>query len=157
MDKMIVVVFDIESDAYKAAHAIEQLHNDESIELYSGAIIVKDESGKVRLRESKEEAPFAMALGAAIGAMIGALGGVPGALAGSALGAAAGLPADVYQLGVGSDFVEEVGNYLESGKSAVVAELNETSTTPLDKRMEELGGQVFRKASTIVRDEEFDG
>jgi hypothetical protein len=49
-------------------------------------------------------------------------------------------------IGVGEDFLIEVSQYLSPGKVAVVAEIDEEWVTPLDTRMEQLGGIVFRRA-----------
>lgn len=157
MDTMIAVVFDTETQAYDAVAAIRELHQDGSIELYSGAVIVKDARGKLHMRDSEGEWPIGMIVGASIGAVVGALGGVPGAAAGSALGMVAGMPADVYNLGVGSDFVKEVGERLAARKCAVVAEISEGWTTPLNTRMQELGGRVVRQSRARVEEDQFDG
>ena len=69
---------------------------------------------------------------------------------GLAIGAAAGTIAgslyDVSQVGVGDDFLAEVSKHLLPGKMAVVAEVDEEWGTPLDSRMEHLGGIVVRRA-----------
>jgi hypothetical protein len=48
-------------------------------------------------------------------------------------------------VGVGEDFLVEVGQYLEPGKAAVVAEVWEAWVLPVDTRMQALGGVVFRR------------
>jgi len=45
---------------------------------------------------------------------------------------------------VGADFIGDVNKALTSGKSAVVAEVNEEWVTPVDTRMHKLGGTVLR-------------
>jgi hypothetical protein len=54
--------------------------------------------------------------------------------------------------GVATDFVDEVAGSLKPGKVAVVAEINEEWVTPVDTRMEALGGEVLRRARTEVID-----
>ena len=57
-----------------------------------------------------------------------------------------GLLYDLAQDGVGEDFVSEVEQSLRPGKVAVVAEIGEEWTLPVDTRMEALGGVVHRRA-----------
>jgi len=59
---------------------------------------------------------------------------------------------DLGHLTVGEDFLSEVENSLLPGKAAVVAEVWEEWTTPVDSRMEALGGVVFRRTSDDVLD-----
>jgi hypothetical protein len=73
-----------------------------------------------------------------------------------AVGASAGLVAgeafDVNNAGIGADFVDDVAKVLLPNRVAVVAEIDEDSTTPVDTRMEATGGTVFRRALSEVKD-----
>jgi len=69
-----------------------------------------------------------------------------GLVIGAAAGTIAGSLYDVAQIGVGGDFLAEVSKHLLPGKMAVVAEVDEGWVTPLDSRMEHLGGIVVRRA-----------
>jgi hypothetical protein len=80
------------------------------------------------------------------GGLLGILGGPVGMAVGAAAGTVAGSIYDVAALGVGEDFVNEVSLNLTPGRVAVVAEINEEWVTPLDTRMDALGGVVFRRA-----------
>ena len=69
---------------------------------------------------------------------------------GLAIGAASGLALgalyDVDDIRVGEDFLDDVSKSLTPNKVAVVAEVEEEWTTPVDTRMEALGGTVLRRA-----------
>ena len=54
MDKIMAVVFDEEKQAYEGLRAFRDLHKDGSITLYSDAVVAKDGSGKVSVRETGE-------------------------------------------------------------------------------------------------------
>jgi hypothetical protein len=75
-----------------------------------------------------------------------------------AIGAVSGLTlgafADITNLRVGDDFVEDVSLSLTPNKVAVVAEIDEGWTTPVDTRMEALGGSVIRRSLWEVQDEQ---
>jgi hypothetical protein len=74
------------------------------------------------------------------------LGGPIGLAVGAATGTFAGSIYDLAQIGISEDFLAEVSQNLTPGKVAVVAEIDEEWVTPLDTRMEPLGGIVFRRA-----------
>src|SRR5260370_29480614 len=63
-----------------------------------------------------------------------------------------GAMADLDNVRVGSDFLSDVAETLTPGKVAVVAEVDEEWTTPVDTRMEALGGVVLRRSLWEVED-----
>jgi uncharacterized membrane protein len=146
MDKMIVTVFNDESSAYEGAKALRGLHAEGSITLYAEAVIAKDSKGKVSVKQAADQAPLGTVLGFATGSLIGLLGGPVGLAVGALTGSLAGSLYDLGQVGVGRDFLDEVSQSLLPGKTAVVAEVDEEWVTPLDTRMDALGGVVFRRA-----------
>jgi uncharacterized membrane protein len=153
MDKMIVTVFDDESSAYKGTKALKELHAEGSLTLYATAVIAKDSQGAVSdVKETNDRGPLGTVLGLATGSLIGLLGGPVGVAAGAMTGTVAGSLYDLAQAGIGSDFLDEVSEQLLPGKTAVVAEVDEEWVTPLDTRMDALGGIVVRR----VREEFID-
>ncbi len=60
-------------------------------------------------------------------------------------GALLGGLSDIFNAGVGADFIKAVSEKLTPGKSAVIAEVAEEWFTPLDTRMEAIGGFVIRE------------
>src|SRR5262249_55568024 len=67
-------------------------------------------------------------------------------------GSLIGSIADLDNVRVGSDFLSDVADTLTPGKVAVVAEVDEEWTTPVDTRMEALGGLVLRRSLWEVED-----
>jgi Protein of unknown function (DUF1269) len=80
------------------------------------------------------------------------LGGPVGMVAGAMTGTLTGSLFDFAALGVGEDFLAEVSQNLTAGKVAVVADVDEDWVTPLDTRMEALGGVVFRRVRAEFMD-----
>lgn len=156
MDKMLVVVFDDEAKAYEGSRALADLHRDGSVEVYGAAVIARDSAGKVVVKDEADEGPIGTAVGMMVGALVGAFGGPAGVAVGMASGGLLGSAADLANADVGLDFLEEVGQQLEPGKAALVAEIDETWVTPVDSRMEELGGSVLRRARVDVEDAQFE-
>ena len=156
MSKYIVCVFENDKAAYEGARAVRQLDNEGSITLYEGAIISKDEKGAVRIEDSKGDGPIGTVAGMLLGGLIGILGGPVGLAVGAAAGSLGGLLVDMYNVGVDDKFLDDVEQNLTPGKYAVVAEIVEGWTTPLDTRMEELGGTVYRSWRIDVEDEKIE-
>jgi hypothetical protein len=80
------------------------------------------------------------------------LSGPVGLPIGATSGMYGGARYDLAHLGIGEDFLSEVEKSLLPGKAAVVAEIWEEWTLPVDNRMEALGGVVFRRARWEVLD-----
>jgi uncharacterized membrane protein len=152
MDKMIVAVFDTETKAYEGQRALGELHREGSLTVYADAVVAKDANGTVALRQSGSIGPVGTLLGGATGTLIGLLGGPPGAAAGMLVGSVGGSAFDIANLGVGADFVDEVSKRLTPGRAAVVAEIEEEWITPLDDRMDGIGGRVYRRSRRDVID-----
>jgi uncharacterized membrane protein len=146
MNRMLVIVFNKESMAYEGTKALKELHDEYSLTLYAYAVIAKDAKGNVSVKQAADQGPLGTALGFATGGLIGLLGGPVGAAVGAAGGTLSGSLYDLAQVGVDEDFINEVSAYLSPGKTAVVADVDEEWVTPLDSRMEPLGGVVFRCA-----------
>ncbi len=62
------------------------------------------------------------------------------------MGLAGGAEVDLNEGRIGDDFIDDVSKDLLPNKVAMVAEIDEDVMTPVDTRMEALGGTVFRRA-----------
>jgi uncharacterized membrane protein len=150
MEKMLVVVVDSEKKAYEASHALTELDQEGSISIYSEAVLQKNPDGTITTKEADADFPIRAMGGTAIGAAIGLLGGPLGVGIGAVAGALAGGFRDLYLAGVSAEFLDDVTAVLKPGKFAVIADINEEWITPVDVRMEALGGIVFRSPKKSV-------
>jgi uncharacterized membrane protein len=151
MDKMLVVVFDAESKAYKAKKALQELDREEVIAVYDQAVVSRNADGSATVRQIDDPRPIGTLAGTALGAFIGLLGGPVGIMVGAGAGFVAGAAVDVDRARICEDFVEDVRQKLLPEKFALVAEIEEDTTVPVDLRMQALGGTVFRRALSEVR------
>lgn len=151
MDKVVAVVFNDEKQAYEGVRAFRDLHRDGSITVYSDAVVAKDASGKLSVREG-EDVPEGSLFGLLTGSLIGILGGPIGVAVGASTGTMIGAAFDLTRAGISEDYLDEVSAYLLPGKAAVIAELDEDWQAPIDTRMEGLGGHVFRRNWIAVED-----
>ena len=152
MDRMLVVVFDSETKAYEGKKTLLQLENEGSIVIYAYAVITKNADGDVKVRQSDDPGPLGTLVGTSLGSVIGLLGGPAGLAIGAAVGLVAGTTVDLNNARIGDDFIDDVAKKLTPTKFAVVAEIQEDWTTPVDTRMEAIGGTVFRRALSDVKD-----
>src|SRR5262245_50377073 len=106
MDKMVVIAFDNENRAYEGTRALQDLHAENRITLYSYAVITKDSKGNVAVQTAADEGPVGTGVGMATGALVGLLGGPAGVAIGAATGTLAGSMYDLAQVGVGEDFID---------------------------------------------------
>jgi uncharacterized membrane protein len=160
--EMIVVSFDDENRADEVLDTLKQMEDTAVVDLKSGAVVVRDASGKVTIKETSDFDAKQGAIGGALaGGVLGLLGG--GLLKGAILGAAGGAVAGkVIDLGLDDDFLKEIGDSLGTSTSAVVALVD---FDQVDQAMEELdrfeGGtilhhtlsdDVYEKLSAAVED-----
>ena len=152
MDKILVVIFDDENKAYEGSRTLQDLHNEGSLTLYAKAVIAKNASGQVSVKQTDDEGPVGTGVGLLTGSLLGLLGGPVGVALGAYAGMFGGMLYDLANLGVGEDFLAEVGQYLEPGKAAVVAEVWEAWVLPVDSGMQAIGGVVFRRTRGEITD-----
>lgn len=151
MDRMLVVVFDDETKAYEGKKALIQLDAEGSISVYADVVVTKDADGKVTVKDKDNFGPLGTLLGTTFGSLIGLLGGPVGFGIGLATGAVVGGSVDLDNARIGKDFVQDVNKALTPNKCALVAEIEENWTTPVDTSMEAVGGTVFRRAVSDAR------
>jgi len=151
MDRLLVVVFDAESKAYEAKKALHELDREDAITVFDQAVVARNADGSASVRPGDDLTPVRTLGGTLLGALIGLLGGPVGVGVVAAVGLAAGAAMDVSNARLCDDFVEDVREKLTPEKFALVAEISEDSTTPVDDRMEALGGTVYRRSLKEVK------
>ncbi|HTP30475.1 MAG TPA: DUF1269 domain-containing protein [Anaeromyxobacteraceae bacterium] len=150
MERMLVVVFDSEKKAYEGSRVLRQLDKEGSIAVYAGAVLAKGADGKISVKQGDEGGPWGTLTGTAVGSLIGLLGGPVGFAIGAASGALLGAIPDLENARVGDDFLDDVAKALTPARVAVVAEIDEEWTAPVDAQMEALGGEIFRRGLSEV-------
>jgi len=173
MDKYIAVVFDNDAKATAGLHALWDLDSRGDITVHGAAVIHRDQSGYIQVATKNTDPGLRTALGVGIGALLGALAGPVGAAAGvagasaiavgtaagvgAATGGAVGLTADAMKSGEHEEAAYETAFVLNRGQSAVVAEIAEEWTAPVDTAEKQLGGTIYRRPKSDVRDDSLFG
>jgi len=158
MERMLVVVFDNEPRAYEGRSALRRLALDGSVAILAEAVVVRHADGSASIKHVDEPGPLGTLAGTSVGSLIGLIGGPVGLAIGATSGMALGALFDIDNARVGEDFVSDVVRTLAPNKVALVAEIEEEWTTPVDTAMESLGGTVLRRAlwevEESIREEE---
>jgi uncharacterized membrane protein len=161
MHNYMAVVFDNSSKAYEALHALWQLDHAGEITVHGAAVVHRDNMGQFQVDTKETHPALATAVGVGVGALLGALAGPAGAAigagGGAAIGAAAGgtagLVADAGRADTRLQAAAETRFVLDDGQSAVIADVSEDWTAPIDDRMRSLGGIVYRRARSDLEDD----
>jgi uncharacterized membrane protein len=148
---MLVVVFDNEVKAYEGKKALLQLDGEGSISVYAYAVLAKNADGTTNVKQGDDSGPIGTLLGTSFGSLVGLLGGPVGVAIGASAGVLTGAAVDLNNARIGDDFIDDVTKVLIPTKVALVAEIEEDWTTPVDTRMESIGGIVFRRALSDVK------
>jgi len=165
MDNYIAAVFNSEDKASDALHALWNLDASGEITVHGAAVVRRDPAGYMQVATKQTDPGVRTAIGIGVGALLGALAGPIGAATGAALGTAVGvgaasggligLTADAVKSGEHEQAAAESAFVLSPGQAAVVAEVSEDWTTPVNTAMERLGGTVYRRAKGDIRDDSF--
>ena len=154
MNKMLIAVFDTETKAYEGLSALKDLHANGDITLYATSVINKDPNGQIRIKQNADQGPVGTGVGLLTGSLIGLFAGPVGLAFGAATGAIAGLVYDVNDSDINETFINDVSGALTNGKTAVVCEIDETWTVPIDTKMTALDGIVFRRLRYEVEEDQ---
>jgi uncharacterized membrane protein len=144
MNKMLVVVFDTEAEAYEGLKALQDLHRTGDVTLYATAVVAKDAAGTVSVKQAADEGPIGTGVGLLTGSLLGLLGGPIGLAIGATAGSLAGMLYDLTKAGIDADYLDEVSGALTPERFAVLADVDEAWVTPVDVRVSKLGGTIFR-------------
>jgi uncharacterized membrane protein len=154
MSTLIAITYDKEQTGYDALDKLGELQKMQLIQLADAAVAVKDEKGKVKVKQTLENQVSGTAAlwGGFWGLLIGLLflapifWGLMGALLGFIMGKAG-------DIGLDNKFIKEVGDSLDPGQSALFALVVEATTDKVLDEMKAFGGTVYQ-TSLSKEDEE---
>ena len=154
MSDLIVIAYDSEDTGFEALKVVDRLQRLQQINLVDAAVAVKDQSGKVSIKQTLEhnKTGTAAGWGGFWGLLVGLLFMTPlvGAIVGALLGILIGRHQD---LGIDNQFIKEVGDSLEPANSALcmlVYKVNEEKVMP---ELAKLGGTVFQTSLSSEAEE----
>ena len=159
MRNFITGVFDNKAKAYEALHALWQLDRNADITLHGTTIVHRDATGHFHVDTKETHPALATAVGVGIGALLGvlagpvglAVGAATGAAIGASTGAVVGVAADVARADTRDTAEAEAAAAIENGQSAVIADVSEYYSSPIENIIQRLGGRLYRRSKSAVR------
>lgn len=163
-EKYVAVVFPDAERAGTGLHALWNLDDTGDITVHGAVVVKRDALGEIVVVQKDTTPPWRTAAGLGLGALIGALAGPAGAAIGAARGAGigaaagglAGLTGDVAKGDTNDQALLDAGVVLPKGQYAVIGEIAESWDVPLDTKMSALGGTVYRRAKSDVRNDKWE-
>ncbi|HWN98409.1 MAG TPA: hypothetical protein VNS63_03980 [Blastocatellia bacterium] len=140
MRNYVAVVFNDTSKAYEGLHALWQLDDAAEVTVHGTAVVHRDALGNFQVDTKETHPALATAVGVGVGALLGLLAGPAGAAVGASGGAAigaatggmVGVAADLGRADTRDQAAGETGFVLGAGQSAVIADVSEDWTSPID-------------------------
>jgi uncharacterized membrane protein len=160
MSDLIVVSFKGEDTADQVLNKLMALQKEHLIDLEDACVVVRDQNGKVHVKQAVNLVGVGAASGGAWGALWGTLIGLlflnplAGLLTGAAFGAGAGaLSGALSDYGIDDEFIRSLGSTLQPGSSALFVLVRRAT---LDKVLPELrpfGGTILRTSLSHEQEE----
>ena len=135
--QVIVAAFDGMDSAKEAFDDLKQLEKEKSIKIENAAILRKDHDSKLHIRDVKDmTGTRGVVLGGVLGGVVGVLAGPVGwvALGGAAIG---GLVAKLKDGGFDNSRLEQWGDRLQPGTSALVAVVDQIWVREVEAALKE--------------------
>ncbi len=151
MATLIVVAYEDEFKAEEVRLTLAKLQRQYLIELEDAAVVVKNQEGKVKLKQAVNLTGAGAVSGGFWGLLIGTLFFMPvvGAAIGVASGAIGGALSDI---GVDDDFMRELGETLQPGTSALFVLVDQVTPDKVLDEVAPYGGKIMQ--SSLSKKEE---
>lgn len=145
--ELIVAAFPDEQGAARALGQLKQAKKEELIGIRDAAVITRDASNTLHIKETGD---MSGRKGAGVGAIVGGAIGLlfPPAVLGSAVVGAAigGLGARLHDAGFPDDELRAIGSSLKPGTSAIVAVIEHKWVEEVERELAAQGAQMVRQA-----------
>jgi uncharacterized membrane protein len=160
MSDLVVIAYKGEDTADQVLNKLRELQKEYLVDLEDAVVTVRDQKGKVRLKQAVRLVPAAAVGGAAWGGFFGMLVGllflnpILGWLMGAAVGAGTGaLSAALADYGINDDFIKQVGKSLEPGSSAIFMLVRRATYDKVLPELKRFGGNILKTSLSTEQEE----
>jgi uncharacterized membrane protein len=142
MSDLIVVGFKDEFKADEVMNELRRLQSEYLIDLEDAAIVVRNQEGKVKIKQAQELVATGAVSGGYWGLLLGVIFFNPiFALVGAAAGALSGALSDI---GINDDFMRDLGSTIEPGTSAIFVLVRKSTPDRVLADLSKFEGKVLR-------------
>jgi uncharacterized membrane protein len=140
---LVVIGYENEVKAEEVRIALLKLQKEYLIDLADAVVVVRDEKGKVKLRQMYDLTAAGAVSGGFWGALIGLIFLNP--LFGMAIGAAAGaVSGALTDVGVGNQFLKELADTVKPGTAALCVLIRSMTPDKVVEELQQYGGTVLK-------------
>ena len=145
---LVVDAFDDEDKADEVLKTLKRLDKEGIFDVINAAVLVRDEKGRTKLKETQDvDAKRGALFGAVAGGLVGLLGGPVGVIVGAVAGAATGgVAAHKIDMGFSDEHLKEIQESLQPGTSALIALVEHEWVDRLMVELAKFEGRLFRQA-----------
>ena len=151
MEKIISVIFKVESEGYQAITELKQAPITDSYTV-SQAALIKKENGQIKMLDSFDTG-LETSNDMAIGGFVGILGGPLGMLLGGSLGALTGSAIDTGDAVHNASLIEKVTEQLVDGEIVLIALEQETEDGTAQKMLSKFDVSIVEEDAAEVAEE----
>jgi uncharacterized membrane protein len=153
-ENVILVTFGEGGGAYEAMTALNELDSQKQVKVVTSAVVTRGDDGQIEVQDEVADYDVpGTAGGGIVGLLIGILGGPLGVLIGGATGVLVGSLFDLADADETHSVLAEMSKKVETGSTAVLAQVVEPSPEVIDTAMAGLSGTVTRQSVYAVETE----
>jgi uncharacterized membrane protein len=143
MATLVVIDYESEVKAEEVRLALLKMQKEYLIDLADAVVVVREQNGKVKLRQLYNLTAAGAASGGFWGALIGLIFLNP--LFGFAIGAAAGAASGALQdVGIDDDFMKQLGRTLKPGTAALCVLIRQMTPDKVIEELQKFGGTLIQ-------------
>ena len=160
MSDLVCIAYDKPDTADAVLNELRILKVEHLIDLEDACVVVRDDNGKVHLKQSVNLVAMGATSGAMWGGLMGLLVGMLflnpliGWAAGLAVGAGSGaLSGKLADYGINDDFIKSLGSTITNGTSALFVLVRSANVEKVMPEVAKFGGTVLKTSLTTEQDE----
>lgn len=146
MNTLIAVSFDTKTEAAEVLNRLGNLQNEYLLDLEDAVVVVREDDGKVRIKQSVDLTAGGALYGGLWGSLIGLIfaGPLGMLLAGGTSAALGAIAGSVNDYGIDDNFIKEIGNELKPGSSALFILLRQLVEDKVLDDLKDVRGKIIK-------------